>query len=124
MLVFILGRAGRSAGVGHDPPKHHVQSRRVLLGDRRPERAGEIAGGRGKTKVGVHAGELPARRAAKREILACDLLIEGLRGRTQGWRRRQQGGAVERLFEIALELLGRHGCGRVCFFGRAAPELN
>ena len=74
-------------------------------GDRRPERAGEIACGGGKTKVGVHAGELPARRAAKREILACDLLIEGLRGRTHGRRRRQQGGAVgNRLFrQIALE---------------------
>ena len=105
MLVFVLGRIGREAGVGEDAAKHLVEMGRVLLGDRRAQHAGKGSCGVGKGEVGVHRRELPARRVAHRQGGAPDLLIESEAGGAERRRGRQQRSAVgQPLFrQIALE---------------------
>jgi hypothetical protein len=113
-----------AAKVARPAPQHLIEPRGVLLGHRRSERAGKVAGGIGEIQVGVHDGELPAWRVPERQTRAGDIQIEGLGGRAHGGRRRQQGGAVGQRFlgQIAFEKARANFWHGSCLVGQARGD--
>jgi hypothetical protein len=72
--------------------------RRVLLGDRRIQGAGERAGRPREKQVGVLGRQREARRAAQSEGLAIRLLVESEGSRPRGGRGRDEEQAVRQRF--------------------------